>query len=175
MFKHCIFAPVRNQFLPTAVLYPYMSNTKRKKRRAIVLVSIVILLAAAIGIYWYIADDKFADTKDRKAHFTVSALDFIHEFEKDNEAANQKYDGKIITVNGIVSETEAADTTVNLKMTDTASGSYVIFAFQDQHLAEAKSVKAGDSVSVKGSFSAGVFSRLLKKTSITFKRCTLNK
>lgn len=146
----------------------------KKKRWRIILISAVILIAAAIGIYWYIADEKFADTKDRKAHYTVNALEFIREFDQDNEAANLKYDGKIVTVNGIVSETEAADTTVNLKMTDTTNGSYAIFAFQDRHLSEARTVKAGDSVSIKGSFSAGVFSRLLKKTSITFKRCTLN-
>lgn len=149
--------------------------SRKKKRIRIIVISTLILVAAAIGVYWYIADEKFADTKDRKAAYTVHAIDFIKEFENDNAAANLKYDGKIITVNGIVSETEAADTTLNLKMIDTTSGSYAIFAFQDKHLDEAKSVKPGDSVSIKGSFSAGVFSRLLKKTSITFKRCTLNK
>ncbi len=135
----------------------------------------IILLAAGAGIYWYIATEKFADTKDRKAAFTVNALDFIHEFEHNNEAANQKYTGKIITVNGIVSETEAADTTMNIKFIDTASGSYAIFAFQEKHLAEAKTVRPGDSISIKGSFSAGVYSRLRKTTSISFQRCTLNK
>ena len=151
------------------------TRNKKRRRLGFILLTAIILLAAAIGVYWYIADEKFADTKDRQSAYTVNALDFIREFEQNNEVANAKYDGKIITVNGIVSETEAADTTVNLKLVDTASGSYAIFAFQDQHLSEAKTVKAGDSVSIKGSFSAGVYSRLLKKTSITFKRCTLNK
>lgn len=148
---------------------------RKRKRIRIILAAALILAAAAVGIYWYIADEKFSDTKDRKAAYTVNAVDFIREFDNDNAAANQKYDGKIVTVNGIVSETEAADTTINLKMIDTTSGSYAIFAFQDKHLDEAKTVKVGDSVSVKGSFSAGVLSKLLRKTSITFKRCTLNK
>jgi tRNA_anti-like len=139
------------------------------------LVTGIILLLAGVGIYWYIATEKFADTKDRKAAYTVNALDFIHEFEQNNEAANKKYTDKIITVNGTVSEIEAADTTMNIKFIDTTSGSYAIFAFQEQHLDEAKSVKAGDSISVKGSCSGGVFSRLRKTTFVSFKRCALNK
>jgi len=127
------------------------------------------------GIYWYVATEKFADTKDRQAAFTVNAVDFIREFEKDGAAANQKYKDKIITVNGRVSEIEAADTTMNIKITDTASNSFIIFAFQEQYAAEPKTVKPGDTVSIKGSFSAGIFSEILEVVKIDFKRSTLNK
>ena len=135
----------------------------------------LILIGVAAAIYWYIATEKFADTKDRQAAFTVDAIDFIREFEKDDKAANKKYADKIITVNGIVSEIEAADTTMNIKFVDTTSGSYAIFAFQEQHIAEAKTLKVGDSASIKGSCSGGILSEILGTESITFKRCTLNK
>ncbi len=150
------------------------TTKKRRYRLRKIILTGAVLLAGAAAVYWYISTEKFADTKDRKAAFTVNALDFIREFEQDNESANQKYSGKILTVNGTVSETEAADTTLNIKFIDTTTGSYAIFAFQEQHLAEAKTVKKGDSVSIKGSFSAGVFSRLRKTTMISFQRCTLN-
>ena|SRR5436190_14780395 len=133
------------------------------------------LVAVAAGIYWYVATEKFSDTKDRKAEFTVKAIDFIREFVNNDSAANRKYTDKIITVNGIVSEIEAADTTVNIKFIDTSNNAYAIFAFQEQHLAEAKTVKVGDSVSIKGSCSGGVFSEILGTEYITFKRCALNK
>ena len=55
-----------------------------------------------------------------------------------DSAANQKYKDKIITVNGRVSEIEAADTTMNIKIIDTASNSFIIFAFQEQYASEAK-------------------------------------
>jgi len=135
----------------------------------------LVLVTIAAGIYWYVATEKFSDTKDRKAEFTVKAIDFIREFANNDSAANRKYADKIITVNGTVSEIEAADTTVNIKFIDTASSAYAIFAFQEQHLAEAKSVKVGDSVSIKGSCSGGVFSEILGTEYITFKRCALNK
>jgi hypothetical protein len=44
-------------------------------------------------------------------------------------------------VKGIVTATEPADTTMNIKMSDTTTGSYLIFAFQEQHMAEAKKLK----------------------------------
>jgi nitrogenase subunit NifH len=154
-----------------------MSNTKKRKSTLKkVLVAGLILLAAGVGIYWYVANEKFADTPDRKPAYTVNATEFIAEFAGDNiTAANQKYTDKIVTVKGIVSETEAADTTMNIKFIDSVSGSYVIFAFQSQHLEEAKSVKVGAQVSIKGSCSGGIFSRLRKVTSISFQRCALDK
>ena len=135
----------------------------------------LILLLAGIGIYWYAATEKFADTKNRKAAYTVDAVDFIHEFQQNDSAANKKYADKIVIVNGIVAGVEAADTTVNIKFIDSASGSYAIFAFQEQHAAEAKTIKTGDKVSIKGSCSGGIYSEILGTESITFKRCALNK
>ena len=151
-----------------------MRKAKRPWLKRLLIAGLVLAGIGAV-IYWYIATEKFADTKDREAAFTVNAIDFIREFEKNESAANNKYADKIITVNGMVSEIEAADTTVNIKFIDTTSGSYAIFAFQEQYINEAKSVKVGDSVSIKGSCSGGVLSEILGTEFITFKRCTLNK
>ncbi|MBL7738398.1 MAG: hypothetical protein JNK14_04210 [Chitinophagaceae bacterium] len=149
---------------------------KRNPWRKRILVSVLILAVAVAGIYWYVATEKFSDTKDRKAAYTVNALDFIREFQQDDSAANMKYREKIITVNGRVSALEAPDTsTVNVKFVDTTTGSYIIFAFQDTHLAEGKSLKTGDTVSIKGSCSGGTYSDILEVTKIDFKRAALNK
>ena len=140
------------------------------------MISILILAGTGAAIYWYIATEKFADTKDREAAFTVNAIDFIREFRKDDSVSNKKYREKIISVNGRVSELESPDSaTVNIKFIDTTTGDYTIFAFQEQYLSEAKSVKVGDSVSVKGSCSGSIYSNLLDAYNIGFIRCTLNK
>jgi hypothetical protein len=139
------------------------------------MITVLALAIIAAGIYWYVATDKFSDTRDIKAAFTVNAIEFIREFEKDEHGANRKYRDKIITVNGRVSEIEAADTTMNIKMVDTTSNSFIIFAFQEQHLSEPKTVKVGDTVSIKGSFSAGIFSEIMEVVKIDFKRSALNK
>lgn len=139
------------------------------------LISGISLLLIGGGIFWYVQTKKYADTKDVKADYSMTAAELIREFEQDNQAANEKYTDKIITVSGIVSEIEAADTTMNIKFIDTTSGSYAIFAFQQQHVDEAKTVKTGNAVAIKGACSGGIFSRLRKATSITFQRCALAK
>lgn len=150
-----------------------MTRSKRPWVKKILL-TVLLLAVAGAAIYWYVATEKFADTKDREAAYTISADAFIKEFENDGKAANEKYVNKIVTVNGRVSEIEAADTTVNIKFVDSTSGSYVIFNFQEQYSGEAKTLQVGDSASIKGSCSGGIYSEILGTQAISFKRCTLN-
>ncbi|MFN8250004.1 MAG: hypothetical protein U0T68_13705 [Ferruginibacter sp.] len=142
--------------------------------KRILLIALVLFLVGA-GVAWYIFTETFTDTAERKPEYTVEAMDFIKEFEKNDSLANKKYTEKIIAVNGTVSEIEAADTTANIKFVDTLSGSYIIFAFQQQHLAEAKLLKVGDKVSIKGSCSGGTYSEILGTEFISFKRAAINK
>ena len=132
------------------------------------------LLLAVAGVVWYILTEKFIDTAERKADYAVNAADIIKEFQQNDSLANKKYTEKIISVKGIVSGVEAADTTVNIKMSDTATGDYIIFAFQQQQLSEAKKLKEGELVSIKGSCSGGVYSQILETRYISFKRAVLD-
>jgi hypothetical protein len=75
----------------------------------------------------------------------------------------------------MVTTIEQADTTTNIKMADTTTGSYLIFAFQDQHIAEAKKLKTGESVLIKGSCSDGIYSDILGIYFISFKRSIVEK
>lgn len=135
-----------------------------------------VLLVGGIATIWYIFNLKYDDTKTVKADYTVNAADFLNEFKPGDSTVNKKYNDKIIVVNGRVSETEmAADSSINIKMTDTLTDNYIIFSFQDQSIDEAKKLKAGDSVSIKGSFSGGFYSDILEVMKVDFKRCTLNK
>ncbi len=155
-----------------------MADTKTKKRRwkkPLFIGGFIAVIAVAV-IYWIVATEKFSDTSSRKAAYTVNALDLIHEFRQNDTVANKKYSDKIITVNGTVSDLEAPDsTTVNVKMTDTTTGDFIIFAFQEQHLDEGKTLKIGDHVSIKGSCSGGSLDGILQTIKIDFKRSALNK
>jgi len=140
-----------------------------------ILIIVLILSMLGAGGAYYIFNNQFSDTADTNAEFTVNATDIIHEFEKNDSLANKKYGEKIIIVNGLVSEIENADSTVNIKMADTTSGSYIIFSFQQQHMEDTKKIKTGQEVSIKGSCSGGAYSQILETEFITFKRCALNK
>ncbi len=152
-----------------------LENKKKSPWGKRILIGGLIGLLAAAAVIWYVFTVTFEDTADQKAAYTLSADELIKEFVANEALANKKYTEQIIVVNGVVSETEVADTTVNIKFTDTATGSYAIFAFQQQHIADAKTLKAGDKVSIKGSCSGGAFSEILETEYITFKRCAINK
>jgi uncharacterized protein (DUF2141 family) len=152
-----------------------LENKKKSPWRKRILIGGLIGLVAAAAVIWYVFTVTFEDTADQKAAYTVSADNLIKEFIANDSLANKKYTEQIVVVNGIVSETEVADTTVNIKFIDTTTGSYAIFAFQQQHIASAKTLKAGDKVSIKGSCSGGAFSEILETEYITFKRCAINK
>jgi hypothetical protein len=139
------------------------------------LIALLVLVLTGAGVVWYLFNLKYDDTATVKPDYKVNAIDFIQEFRQNMTNANKKYSEKIIVVNGTISAIEAADTTANIKMIDTASGAYIIFAFQQQHLKEAKTLKEGEQVSIKGSCSNGSFSNILETEYITFKRCAVNK
>ncbi|MDB5279279.1 MAG: hypothetical protein JWR61_4234 [Ferruginibacter sp.] len=145
-----------------------------KTRRKNILIAVLLIALAGAGVLWYLFTEKFGDTRKEKADYTMSAQNLIAEFKKSDSLANKKYAERMIEVTGIVTAVEPADTTVNIKMAD-STGSYVIFAFQQQHLADARRVKAGDSLSVKGSCSGGAYSEILETEYITFKRCAISK
>lgn len=153
-----------------------MSTTKKKSWKKPVLIGAFVAIAAAAVTYWIVATEKFSDTTDKKATYTVNAIDFIREFQENDSLANAKYADKIVTVNGTVSELEAPDTsTVNVKIIDTTTNNFIIFAFQEQHLAEGKGLKIGEPVSIKGSCSGGTLNSILEVIKIDFKRAALNK
>lgn len=142
-----------------------------------VLFVVVALLLIGGGFAWYAFKKGFDDTATIEADYTVNAAAFLDEFKLNdalNTAANTKYAEKIIAVNGRISSVEAADTTLNLKI-ENADGAYIAFAFQQKDQAAVKNVKAGDSVTVKGSCNGGSFSSILGIPYVTFKRSSLIK
>ena len=152
-----------------------LKDPRHKKVLKWLLIGGGALLLTGIAIYFYYATRTHDDTAALDADYTVEAIPFIKEFENGYQAANKKYAEKIIAVKGTVTATEPADTTLNVKMTDTTTGSYLIFAFQEQHMAKAKELKEGDYVVIKGSCSDGVYSEILGTYFISFKRSTVIK
>ena len=149
------------------------TNKKGWIKKALFAFLLVVLLAG--GAFWYIMNETFDDTAATQSAYTVSAQDLINAYQTNDSLANATYREQIITVQGRVTEVEAADTTVNIKFTDPVTGSYLIFDFQSQHVADAKVLQAGDSVAIKGSCSGNIYSQLRKAHMISFKRSTLLK
>ena len=132
-----------------------------------------VVLAIAAGSILYVFNLKFADSKNESSLYIVTAPTLLKEFANDADAANRKYVEKIVSVKGNVTSKEVIESSVNIKMEDSLTGNYIIFAFQDQYMKEAKQIQTGDEVAIKGSCSGGIYSEILESVSISFKRCTL--
>ena len=150
-----------------------LKHPKNKKKLKWLLLIVGAILIIGTGIFVYFQTLTYDDTAEVSADYTVEAIPFIKEFETDNTNANKKYAEKIIAVKGQITATLPADSTINIEMKDTTTGSYIIFAFQDTHLAEAKRLNKGDTVTIKGSCSDGVYSEILDTYFISFKRSAL--
>lgn len=149
-----------------------MSTSKGKLvKKILIAVGLVAVIGIAVVVYLFTMS--FEDTASTKSDYTIPAGQLINEFSTNVASANTKYTEKIVTVTGRVSEVESADTTVNIKMVDTATGSYAIFAFQSNGMAKAKQLKEGDSIAVKGSCSGGSYSNILELYHVDFKRCVV--
>lgn len=152
-----------------------LKNPSNKKIVKWFLLAWLVFLLTGVGIYIYYFSLRYDDTADVKSAYTADALPFIKSFEENSGLANKKYTEQIISVSGKISAIEAADTTLNIKFINPATGSYTIFAFQKQHLNQVKTLQKEDSVVIKGSCSGGEFSEILGTVFITFKRCVLEK
>lgn len=154
------------------------STSKPKQRwstRKKIWAGIGILVVIAAAVYIYIATETFAGTKSVKEEFTVTAQELMEEFRANNEAANAKYSEKIVLVHGRVSELESPDSaSVNIKFVHPETGDYIIFAFQEQYLQEARTVNVGDSIAVKAASSGSSYTSILDAYSIPFQRSTLH-
>jgi hypothetical protein len=152
-----------------------MTPSAKKSLVKKLFLALLVLLLAGAGMVWYLFTEKHDDTAKEKADYTISATAMLKEFADTSflVGANKKYAEKIVAVSGVVTHLEPADTTVNLKMQDSVTGSYLIFAFQAADMAKARQVKVGDSVQIKGSCSGGYYSEILELFHVDFKRCTI--
>ena len=146
-----------------------LSQNKKKWLRWI-LIAIVAMALAGGAIFYYVMTAEFADTASEKPAYTISAMDLLTEFQQNDSAANKKYVEQILAVSGRVSEVEGIDTSATVKFVDSLTGSYLIFDFQSATSRQAAALQPGDSVTLKGSCSGSIYSRLRNAHMISFKR-----
>ena len=148
------------------------SQNKKKWLRWI-LIAIVAMALAGGAIFYYVMTAEFADTTSEKPAYTISAMDLLTEFQQNDSAANKKYVEQILAVSGRVSEVEGVDTSATVKFVDSLTGSYLIFDFQSATSRQAAALQPGDSVTLKGSCSGSIYSRLRNAHMISFKRSVI--
>jgi hypothetical protein len=109
-----------------------MIATQKKKLawwKWLLIIGTILFIIGATSV-WYIFNLKFDDTTTTHVDYSVNGIEMIKEFAVNDTIANKKYTEAFVVVKGRVSEMENADTTVNIKMIDSLTDAYIIFAFQ---------------------------------------------
>jgi len=122
----------------------------RTGRWKIIISVIVVLIITGFYFIWEQYHRKHADTTDLTAIVRKEAMSLIKEFELDEKAASQKYNGKVISVKGAVLKVENNNDTRNLILGDGSSAAGVICEFQPEHKSDADKIIPGQQISVKG-------------------------
>jgi hypothetical protein len=122
-------------------------------RKSTIIVA-AILVAAAIGIYaWREFNRTNEDLTGINPAYTVNAQTLIGEFGSNDSAANARYLGRVVQVEGMVKQVEKDEEgKYTVVLGDTADMSSVRCAMDSVHAGSASSLQRGQSVKVKGAF-----------------------
>ncbi|MGX1024112.1 OB-fold protein [Psychroflexus sp. MBR-150] len=135
-----------------------MSKKKVIKKILLVVLGLVIIIGIVAVIIIY---QPHRDVQSAKTDYALKASDIVQEYLKDNEAANEKYlaadgESKVLEIEGQVSEVseDFNGNTVILLKSDTAKAG-VQASFTEETSAEAKQVKQGSTITIKGVIRSG--------------------
>jgi flagellar basal body-associated protein FliL len=124
-------------------------SIKLKKWHKIVLVLLVLGAIAGVLI-WKWANKPNPNLKNATPDATVTTAALLKEFSDNDSLAQKKYLGKVVEVNGIIKKMVASDSAAVLNLGDTTGMSVVQCQLDVRNNADAKTLKEGDMVTVKG-------------------------
>ena len=114
------------------------------------IIGIGILVLLVVGfLVWQFVNKKSTDFSEEKPLFEVSFTDLATEF-KDSKTALEKYKTKLISVQGTVLSINNEDTAITIELGSNEQEKSVICQMDKRHLADAKNIKEGEAIVLKG-------------------------
>jgi hypothetical protein len=108
----------------------------------------LLLIAAGVGYYgWHEYNRKPAGTKNAEADITITADSLLMAFTVDENAANTRFNEKVVEVSGKVKDVESESGKVNVSLATTDALAGVMCEF---NAADPPQVRTGDNVRIKG-------------------------
>lgn len=115
-------------------------------KRVVILLLVLGAIGAGIGFYMY--NKPVASLANKKPDVEVSASQIVTDYEADEKAADAKYLGKIVLVNGTIAEIATEEGSKKIHLATDNPISMVICELEDDKKAE--EWKAGDEIKIKG-------------------------
>ncbi|HOW30088.1 MAG TPA: hypothetical protein PLP88_00845 [Bacteroidales bacterium] len=126
-----------------------------KKWLKVLLALAVLGIIAAFLVFKFYINKPHADIAAAKAEYTLSASDIWNQFTTDSKTAGEKYNGKVVELDGKLSSVENhADTTITLVFVMAADEMFGDKSIRCDMLpdwfTEAKALQPGTDIKVKG-------------------------
>ncbi len=118
------------------------------KKKIFLAIGLMALAGVAFGIYLF--NKPHQSVLNEKPDFQVESSEIINEFEKNEDAANKKFNGKVVEVVGVVSEKskdEQGKLNITLQGQDIAGIGCV---FEKAAQSKAATLAEGQEVKIKG-------------------------
>lgn len=119
-----------------------------------IIIVVALVAAAGASIYgWREYNRTNEDLSTVKEKYTVEATQLINEFNQNDAAANTRYLGQVVAVNGMVKALERDEEgKYTLVLGDSTDMSSVRCALDSTHAVNATSLQRGQQVKVRGAF-----------------------
>ncbi len=141
-------------------------SNKKNWLKIVLLIGLAGLVIGGAVIY-YMWNKPHRNIAAAEADFVISAADLLHEFERDETTANQKYLDKVIAVRGDVTGIETTpDGTINITLHTGNEMSAVICGMLPDEKEKAAKLQEGDNITVKGLCTGYLSDVVLTKCSI---------
>lgn len=120
-----------------------------KRRTIFLLLTLVsLVIVAVVYVYFFVYNKKNPDIEDKKADFTITAVDLIAECEAQDTSVNRKYNDKVLEISGKVSGTIPGDSITSIIM-DEGKSTTITIEMYARHNEMAKNLNIGDQVTIK--------------------------
>jgi len=119
------------------------------KYRVIIFIAFPIICIVA-GYAYNEYNRGLPDTNSLKPDFKINAAELIRQFESDEQKATRHYSDKTISVEGLIDNVQATDTSAIVFLNDGRSVASVMCSFAKESDEEVKNFSKGDHVNIKG-------------------------
>jgi hypothetical protein len=119
------------------------------RRTIVILLFILLAVLAALIIWKWVYKKSDISVASKKAEVEIEAAALTHEFESDEDAANARYLGKIISVSGNVSSVTEAEQSLSVYLKNNEDMSGVMCTLSKNSVTTGQ-IKVGDKIKIKG-------------------------
>ena len=136
-----------------------------KIRNRLIVISAVVVVVAVFLVWKWVFKQADSSVAGKKSEVEILAPALVKAFETNENLANQKYNGKILSVSGTISDAKEDPQFISVYLKDTDATSGVMCSF-DKGVVKLKDFKPGQNIKLKGICTGYLMDAVLNKCAL---------